>query len=103
MVAITSTCPRCLRSSHNSNDAVNRYCSACKLFHGEPAALAGEDGASEFDCVGCDTHVVVFMLPDTAPICLTCRFLQEQVQEATVSREGALAMREHLRKLTEAT
>lgn len=54
MTAIT--CPRCGRTSHNPNDAAQRYCGWCHAFHDDMRAMEGFRVAAEgewFTCADC--------------------------------------------------
>jgi hypothetical protein len=42
MAAVSYTCPRCGRTSHNPNDVRERYCGACHTFEGDEVSLFEE-------------------------------------------------------------
>lgn len=59
-------------------------------------AFRGREGGRHFTCTDCGETVRVFMLPDDAPVCLTCRFLERECTPA-----ARAAIRAHMKQLRE--
>jgi len=59
----------------------------------EVVAFRHANGVAEFTCQSCGFDMMVFQLPDPAPLCLTCRFI-----ETEVPAEDREAVRAYLRK-----